>query len=486
MLVAPVVALVLSLLTVLLPSVAQAARPGPAGAGIALDRDANYSRFDVATDAAGTAYVGWISSHPGDDLLSQVHVCVLPQGATGCAGGVQTTDALDRVTAEQLFVVAGADGATLVWHHLAGDSLTGDPMQDRIAAAQVVGGVLRPGVDVAQAPTSSTLAAVSSGPRGIAAAVVSGPDDEARTVFYYDTVASAPVTVPAPYSVGDVQLADDGTSTVMVVSEYAAVGSPVRAAWKPSGSGTWSAFAPVSGTTTDHGTARLATSGRGIRLLATAPDRKRGGDQSVIAAWDPKRHRFGKPVPALPGQTCATGGRDVSTDASGRVSSVAIGCDRLALGNHQTGGVGARTEFEAGLTSIDTDAQIATLPSGRGWVVWLATERSTLVARPIVLPALTREVTRRTAAGRLRSTVPVSCVPAVDVPVRSRAVATRGWRASRAVVTLDGRVVRRAVVDASRLAPGSRHVLRAQTVLARGGERRALRTTTPFRVCPAP
>lgn len=242
----------------------------------------------------------------------------------------------------------------------------------------------------------------------------------------------------------------------------------------------------MRGTETDHNTARLATTRRGIRLLATAPDRKRGGDQSVIAAWDAQRHAFGAPAPALPGQSCATGGRDVSTDASGRVSSVAIGCDRLAIGNHQTGGVGARTEFGTGLSVTSTDAQIATTPSGRGWVVWLATSRSTLVARPIVLPALTREVTRTSKVGRLRMSAPVSCVPAVDVAVRAKATAVRGWRVARTTLRLDARTLRRPVIEAARLAPGSRHVLRATGVVVRRGERRALRTTAAFVVCPRP
>lgn len=227
-LVVPLLAVVLSLSLSAVP--ANAVRPGATGGALALDRDASYFRFDVATDAAGTAYVGWISSHPADDLYAQVHLCVLPAGARACAGGVQTIDALEKLSAEQLFVVAGRDGATLVWHHQAGEDTTDDPMQDRIATAQVVGRVLQPGVDVAQAPTSGELMAVHSGPRGIAAAVVSGPDDEARTISYYDTLTTPPVAVRAPYSVGSVELADDGRSTVLMAGEYAAANPPVRIA----------------------------------------------------------------------------------------------------------------------------------------------------------------------------------------------------------------------------------------------------------------
>ncbi|MEI5675610.1 MULTISPECIES: hypothetical protein [unclassified Nocardioides] len=460
-------------------------RPGPAGPSLVLDRDAAYFRFDAATDARGTTYVGWLSSRSGDEPGAEVHLCVLPVGNTRCAGGVQTIDALERLSAEQLFVVASGDRATLVWHHRNGPDATGDPMQDRIATAQVVGGVLRPAVDVAQVRSETTLLAVAAGPRGIGAVLVSGPDDDARTLYHYDTLAAAPSTVRAPYPVGNVEMVDDGRSTVMLIGEYAADADPVRVAWKPSGSGSWGAFRAVAGTETDHGTARLAATRRGIRLLATARDRKKGGDRSVVASWDPSRHAFRRPVAGLPGQSCATGGRDLHTDASGRFASVAIGCDRLAVGNHQTAGVGALKEFPVGLTTTDVDARIATAPSGRGWVVWVATDRSSLVARPIRLPALTRTVTSRVPFGRVRLTVPVSCLPAVSAPAGVKVRAARGWRVKRTSLRL-GRVKVGRAINGAALRPGRKYVLKVDVRVARGQARRAWSTRVRFTTCGRP
>ncbi|MFB9315338.1 hypothetical protein [Nocardioides plantarum] len=468
---------------------AAAGSPGSAGASVVLDRDANYSRFDVATDRAGTSYVGWISSHPGDDLFSQVHVCVLPVGATACAGGIQTIDALEKVTAEQLFVVASDDQATLVWHHLSGDASTDDPMQDRIAAAQVVDGHLMPGTDVASAPSESTLMAVNAGPRGISAALVSGPDDDARTVYYYDALSTStpasPTTLRAPYAVGNVQLADDGTSSVMLIDQYAAVTAPVRVAWKPSGSGAWSSFASVAGTTTDHNTARMTTTSRGIRLLATARDTKKGGEQSVVASWRSTAHAFSKPVPALVGQSCATGGRDVATDASGRMSSVAIGCDTLAIGNHQTGAAGALTQFRTGLSVTGVDAQIATNPSGRGWVVWIATGHSALVARPILLPALTSPVTTSSRAGRLTLTAPVSCLPLVNTTLEVTAKAAKGWRLQSTSVTLGNQKIYR-TIPARALKPGRSYLLTAKATYLKHGVHQTMSKSARFTTCSTP
>ena len=111
---------------------------GPAAAPIVLESDAQFSGYDVAIDGNGVAYVGWISYTTSQ--LRRVHLCVLPPGATACAGGVKTIDPLGGPAGESsasgLQVVTGPGaGATLVWFHDTPDSINPIPFGGQLATA---------------------------------------------------------------------------------------------------------------------------------------------------------------------------------------------------------------------------------------------------------------------------------------------------------------------------------------------------------------
>jgi len=470
------------------PLASAAVRSGPSGSTVVLDSRASYLGVDAAATSDGTTYVAWISVHRSDDRFNEVHLCVLPRKATSCRGGVQTTGAVDPVSAQDLHVVARGSQVTLVWHHRTEASST-TSTGDRIAVSTVRAGVLQAATDVAVAPSNSTLASVVAGPRGISAVVVSGADDDFHTLYHYPILTAAPVAVRAPYSVGTVQLADDGDRSVLVVGQYAADKKPLSVAWKSSSATRWSGFTKIAGTWTDHDSARLLVTSRGIRLLATG--HKNGLARTVVASWQAGRHRFGKPVLALPGQRCVAGGRDVVSDASGRMSSVSIGCDTLTVGNHQLAGVAATTSFRGGLTAIGQDAQIATTPSGRGWVVWLkssSSEGGTLVARPITLPALITTVRKKTAAGVVRVTVPLSCLPAGTAEIGLAARASNGWRVRATTLRLGKKKVVRTLRGSSLRAKHT-YVLRAKVTFVKKGDRAKARTVTKavrFTTCAKP
>ena len=93
--------------------------------------------LDMATDpSTGTAYLGWISSSYATQTLRAVHLCVLPPGASSCAGA-PITSAVDGPSAAGLQIKVTAPGvATLVWFHQL--NLT----EARLATAMYADGVL--------------------------------------------------------------------------------------------------------------------------------------------------------------------------------------------------------------------------------------------------------------------------------------------------------------------------------------------------------
>ncbi len=79
--------------------------PGVVGAPVVLANQSQFDGYDVATDSTGKTYVGWISVTDGDAALRTVHLCVIPAGALGCAGGIQSTASLGPSSAEGLKIV---------------------------------------------------------------------------------------------------------------------------------------------------------------------------------------------------------------------------------------------------------------------------------------------------------------------------------------------------------------------------------------------
>ena len=70
---------------------ASSAKPGPIGPRVVLQDQAEFSGWDVAYDAAGTAYIGWISSANNNPNLRQVHLCTVRVGASACAGAAHNS-----------------------------------------------------------------------------------------------------------------------------------------------------------------------------------------------------------------------------------------------------------------------------------------------------------------------------------------------------------------------------------------------------------
>ncbi len=87
-----------------------------------------------------------------------MHLCVLPPGASSCAGGVLTTSAVDGPSAAGLQIKVTAPGvATLVWFHQL--RLT----EAWLAAATYANGVLSAPADLWLAPSNGRLLDVTDG-----------------------------------------------------------------------------------------------------------------------------------------------------------------------------------------------------------------------------------------------------------------------------------------------------------------------------------
>src|SRR5580692_10365429 len=116
-----------------------APRPGLTAAPITLASSTTLAGgYDAATTAAGTTYIAWL----GDTGAGRVvHLCVLPAGATGCSGGVQSTPSLGTSSAAGMHVILTPGKVTLVWSHDTVKSGSG-PENSKIATAAVQNGTL--------------------------------------------------------------------------------------------------------------------------------------------------------------------------------------------------------------------------------------------------------------------------------------------------------------------------------------------------------
>ena len=194
-------------------SAAAGAKPGPAGPALVLESDAEFSGYDVAVDGNGDG-LRRLDLHTTTNVLRRVHLCVLPPGATACAGGVKTILPLGGAAGEssasglQVVTAPGA-GATLVWFHDTPDSIN-QPYGGQLATA-VAGpdGSLSAATDRVAAPSFGSLKTATVSPSGQLWAVAQASTATPNQLYVYtDFAAPAPVT--APFFVNEARLAFSG------------------------------------------------------------------------------------------------------------------------------------------------------------------------------------------------------------------------------------------------------------------------------------
>lgn len=452
---------------------------GVAGTPITLVSQHGIYGYDIAMGADGTAYVGWISNISGADRT--VHSCVLPKNATACLGGVQSTPSLDGATATALHVLppSGAFPARLVWYHDTANSING-PLNAKIAVANLQSnGALSAGVDLADAPSFGSLLTVELGPGG-AIWVVERPLD-LGSMRVLPGLAGTPKVFNPSWTVGNAHLAFTNGKAVLVADTFGAIGTPVHVVHQTATG--WSSFQNVAGTWSVGGAYDVVTRGT-VRLVASINN---ATYHPRIGTWNGSS--FGSFVSTGDMNSCAPESHDLLTDASGRITDVAMECGKVTIGNQPQARTGAFVRFGVGGSGVAAggEPQIGATPRGLGWVAWSRqspVENSLFVA-PIRLPALLTLHSASSTFGTVHVKGPVSCLPAVQTSIGVTASGKNGWSVVGKTLKLDG-AVHGTGLNGAGLAAGSTHTVAGTATFAKSGQHRTLTATLSFKACPNP
>lgn len=454
------------------PAAAERAPAGPMGGTIPLQDQVSLSGLDVALDAAGTAYVGWIGDPMGGASQRAVHFCVLPHKAQACQGGVQTISAIDGPSAAGLQVeVSGAGQGQLVWFHQSG--LT----SAKLASAPFSGGVLSAGSDVADAPSNGLLFDVVRHPDGQLWALTRSDSGNARNLQVLPGLGT-PQAVTAPWSVGAASLAFAGSKPVVLASEAGQISARVHAAT----GAPWGSFRPVPGTWNLGGFHDAVTTSRGLRMVASEDN---ANYRPVVAKW--KGDAFGKARLVGENKSCPALTFDLRTDGSGRLSNVSERCGKLGIYNHPVTTKAAIDYFSTGGT-VAGAPQIDTIARGYGLVAWPILSPSgvatKLQARWVRLPSLLKAKGAKKKGNKVTVKAPVGCLTPVTVKAVVKAKPARGWKVVSRSLKLDGKAQGVDVkINGEQLATGSKHVLLGKGVFRKGGQKVTVKKKVTFKVC---
>jgi hypothetical protein len=449
---------------------ADAAPPGPFGSSITLESQSSYAGVDVAVDpSSNTAYVAWIGDDNGPNPR-QVHLCVVPLKASSCSGGIKTISAIDGSSAAGIQVEVTAPGvATLVWWHQSGLS------NAKVATATFTGGVLSPGVDVADAPSNGVLFDVVAAPDGQLWSVTRD-FGSGQTLQLRPGLTGSPQNVTAPWMVGQASLAFSGTTPILLISQYGPISDPVYFSTGPA----WGPFKAVPKTWNLGVFSDIVTTKRGVRMIASESN---ANYRPVVGKWTGTAFT----TPALIGEnkSCPALTFDLVADASGRMANVSERCGKLGIYNHPLTTRAAVTYFSSGGT-ISGAPQISTTVRGYALVAWAVLDNTigaNLRARWVRLPSLLAVKSAKASGNRVSVKAPVGCLTPVSYKAIARATAARGWSVVSRSLKLDG-VNKGAdeVIDGEKLSSGS-HTLIAKAVFRKGGQRATATKKVTFKVC---
>ncbi|MEP7053786.1 MAG: hypothetical protein ABI912_00880 [Actinomycetota bacterium] len=455
-------------------------KAGIVGRPIMLQNNTQFSGYDVATDASGNFYVGWISGDTNANGTRKVRFCTLRPGAGSCAGGVQVIDSLGPSSAAGLRVLATAAGAvTLVWFHDTDPGSVLGPRGGAIATAtSQAGGALSAATDVADAPSFGMLLDAQFGPGG-ALWTIAYKGVGTNAIEVRRGVSSAPETVATPVSVATTRLAFAGATPVIATYQYGQISAPILTARGVGAS--WSSFTAVPHTWSVAQLGLVAAKS-GVRLVASVDN----------ASYSPAASRFngtGFPKPRLIGDPnpCAPTSHDLVSDASGRVADVGNECGKITVANLPDAANAALVRFSAGGTVAGGDPQIATTPRGRAVVAWgiESTAGNKLLIARVLLPARRTSVAKAIAQGTVTVVGPASCLPADGVGVAVSGRPAAGWKVASSTLLLGAKPAG-AIVDGSRLTAGKAYALTGRVVFTRGKTSVTGTATLTFRSCSNP
>ncbi len=455
---------------------------GVVGNQLTLATVQSFAGYDVAANAAGTAYIGWIST-TASDTTRKVHLCKLPLGASSCSGGVQTIASLGDSSAAGLQVLLTADGVVhLIWFHDTPNSISG-PQGSAIAEATAPNGTnLSAAHDVVtDAPSFGQLLTAVRGPHGSIWTVtyVGVPTQQVQVRAGLTAPATA---VHTPYAVGYAQLAFASGKPILAVEKYGAITTGPSYATRSSG-GSWSSFHAVAHTWAVGTNVALAATRHGVRLVTAIND---ASYHPVISKWTGTG--FTARTRTADGSPCTPVGHDGWADASGRLLDVSWECGKVTIANYADAFHAAIVRFGVSNTSTFTP-QIASGTHGIATVAYSneqppGTNQVLRVAR-VRLPDSTYTVAHSGTGGRVTVTGPRSCLPPVNVHIAWTHRPARGWSVKSGALRLNGNVVSRTTLDGAKLTAGKRYTLAGTAVFRRNGTNRTVKASLTFTSCAA-
>jgi len=449
--------------------------PGPQGPGIVLAQFAEQDRFSgggfaTVSDGQGDTFVSWTNS----GKKGGVFLCTLRTGSSNCLNGTQVAASTETSPAPgtDIHLLAGHRSVRVLWFD---DSDGGATVQEATATA---GGVPSASHALEGGPTAGALMDARTGPGGHLWTLTANGDGAQLRLAKDGVVVAGPAV---PWAVGYAQLAFAGGTAVIAVQKAGSLSTPVDYAWDAGGS--WTALRPLSGTWSVGYAPGLTQTAAGLQLVTATAN---ASYQPVVSHWT--GHGFSEASPIGDTSNCAPNSAQTGTDPSGRLTDVTNECGMITVDNMPTSSRAAIFRFAAKGTVAGSTPELATLPSGRGWVVYALqneTGYDQLLAVPVLLPALTSTVATSSLAGVARVSGPVSCLPVVTTPVAVAAASAGHWRVLSKALTLSGKS-QGSILNGARLRPGASYKLVGTVTFGDGQRQLTVKAVLDFKACPAP
>jgi len=449
--------------------------PGPQGPGVVLVQFAQQDRFAgggfaAVSDGQGDTYVSWTNF----GKRGGVFLCTLRTGSSNCLNGTQVPASTETSPAPgtDIHLLAGHRSVRVLWFD---DSDRGASVQEATAAA---GGVPSPSHALEPGATAGALMDARIGPGGHLWTLTANGDGTQLRLAKDGVVVAGPAV---PWAVGYAQLAFAAGTAVIAVQKAGSLATPVDYAWDAGGN--WTTLRPLSGTWSVGYAPGLTQTAAGLRLVTATAD---ASYKPVVSHWT--GHGFSAASPIGDTNNCAPNSAQTGSDPSGRLTDVTNECGVITVDNMPTASRAAIFRFPARGTIAGSNPELATLPSGRGWVVYALqneTGYDQLLAVPVLLPALTSTVVTSSVAGVARVSGPVSCLPVVTTPVALAGASAGHWKVLNKALTLSGQS-QGIVLNGARLRPGASYKLVGSVTFGDGQRRLTVKAVLDFKACPAP
>jgi hypothetical protein len=447
---------------------------GPQGPGIVLVQFAQQDRFSgggfaAVSDDQGDTFVSWTNFAK----KGGVFVCTLRTGSSNCLNGTQVSTSTEASPAPgtDIHLLVGHRSVRVLWFD---DSDGGASIQEATATA---GGVPSVSHTLEKGVTSGALMDARTGPGGHIWTLTANGDGTQLHLAKDGVVVAGPAV---PWAVGYAQLAFAAGTAVIAVQKAGSLSTPVDYAWD-AGAG-WTALRPLAGTWSVGYAPGLTQTAAGLRLVTATAD---SSYKPVVSRWT--GHGFSAASPIGDTNNCAPNSAQTASDASGRLTDVTNECGVITVDNMPTSSQAAIFRFPVRGT-IATEPTLATLPSGRGWVVYALQNTSDydqLQAVPVLLPALTSTTATSSVGGVVRVTGPVSCLPVVTTRVAVTASSAAHWQVVSKALKLSGKA-QGTVLNGARLRPGASYRLVGTVTFGDGQRRLTVKAVLAFKACPAP